>query len=136
MDREIKFKGKRINHSKWIYGGCTKGIDHISDKRRKERFYIGYMPIYIEEVYPETVCQYTGLKDIEGNKIFEGDLVEWEDVTGYEDGAGCIEWEPSHAGWFVVNDTTDIFDTVYDFDNCLRIIGNKFDNPQLLKEMK
>ena len=126
--REIRFRGFSVRENKFVYGdffkkgwGLKNGISAQGEPG-------------VWDIKDGTIGQYTGLKDIEGNKIFEGDIVEWKDVTGYEDGAGCIEWEPSHAGWFVVN--TDIFDTVYDFDNCLRIIGNKFDNPQLLEGMK
>ena len=70
--REIHFKAKRISDGKWIEGrlivypdqttGIVYDIGDIEGMRK-------------EVVRPETVCQYTGLADKNGKKIFEGDVV-------------------------------------------------------------
>ena len=72
--RTIIFRGKRKDNGEWIYGnfvrGCVDDFSYIVELGNKElcRNYV--------EVIPETVGQYTGFTDKNGDKIFDSDVVD------------------------------------------------------------
>lgn len=125
--REILFRGKRIDNGEWILGGYAKC---------NNRHYIlpdidlirGEWVFKNIEVIPETVGQYTGLTDKNGKKIFEGDIVKNSRDVGllyYKEKNSAFTVKGWEYGYWLWHDKEDI-----------EVIGNIYDNPELLQEGK
>lgn len=115
MDREIIFRGKKSGTEEWVFGSLQIYLDNVCYILNNNQWDKKTL------VQPESIGQYTGLNDKNGNKIFEGDILEY--------------------GWM------DRKNTLVDFDkgmfrhktNALiighdemTIVGNIHDNPELL----
>lgn len=117
--REILFKGKRVDNGKWI-----KSHSIMQIKGQNPRLWVEHEGWV--EVIPETVGEYTGLKDKNGTKIFEGDLID-DDVwsVAYCDGEG--EFCGMQVGWYVQRDAwTSWYGLTY--DTLAEVVGNIHDN--------
>lgn len=132
--REILFKAKRKDNGKWVEGNYVEKYDLLG-KRHLILYVDNYVRWKCVEIVPETLCQFTGLCDKNGNRIWENDILMAhldescpEDVT-YE----AVEWNV--AGW--VTHETDSTDKQYldKFDlEHFEVVGNIFDNKELLQE--
>lgn len=125
--REYKFRGKTKNPkvNKWVYGYLADDY-HISEKNE-----LGYT--YIRK---ETIGEYTGLKDQNGKEIYEGDVVAMQFQRACKRKKAVIKYIDKYAG-FVLTETlkekenTSLGD--YQMEN-VEVIGNIYDNPELLEE--
>ncbi len=140
MAREIKFRGKDILSGDWRYGYAQFNYD----KTRAQiisplRIDISAFPGQFFHVDKDTVSQFTGLLDKIGKEIYEGDIVK----TPLLDPIFCdiIKDKFCNAeirfnkGSFVVSyyrGDHNIY--LSDLNDKIRVLGNKFDNPELLEE--
>ncbi len=128
--RTIKFRGKRIEDGKWIYGYLADE-DFINN--------INEIAIPSEQVNSTTVGQFTGLKDESGKEIYEGDIIvvgEYERVVLWDEmGWALMPCEHYHDKTFwVMNIQHPGMDWWKLFANEIEIVGNIHDNPELLKQ--
>lgn len=122
MNREIKFRGKRIDNGEWVYGYLADE-DYIND--------IDSIDLSSIEVDRDTVGQFTGLFDKNGKEIFEGDILlvdDYEGVriynkVGIKD--GCFGYIGEYSG--------DLLPFCH-YNVSEEIAGNIYDNPELIKE--
>lgn len=132
MSREILFRGKRTDNGEWVEG-YLMDENYINipfnDDDACGRF---DEPI---EVDPSTVCQYTGLTDKNGKKIWENDIIKTSRY-GKDDGKGSnfagfdifsVRWDD---GGFALYSKWRRFN-LRDNNEC-EVIGDVFDNPELL----
>ena len=138
MNREIKFRGKRLANYEWCYGSLlvwANGECTILEKSDSSN------AVWKREIDPNTVGQFTGLYDKNGKEIYEGDILmcigQREDNKGrkytrkvsFKNGSFCMSVPE------------------YNIDSCLNnhivngklnweVIGNIYDNKELLEESK
>ena len=161
---EIEFRGKRpdwgkmddfvtpIQSTEWVYGDLIQDPFHAMDEcqfSKEENPYLfstimpnNGIPV---TVIAETIGQYTGLKDKNGKKIFDGDIIKWDDDSnGKYWRVAVVKISPDlqfecfdcpliknssahghvfHFGNFIYQDT----------EKWIEIIGNLNDNPELLR---
>lgn len=148
--REVLFKAKRVKNGEWIEGSLIDlDIDSgyyyiVPPYKGASTLPIGFLITDgMELVIPETLCQFTGLCDKNGNKIWENDIIKYHfgeiyAPIKYGYYQNCFDSQKTeHVGFYV--DWTE--------DKCLRKdlgywidmvyampVGNIFDNPELLQE--
>ncbi|HAC4247723.1 TPA_asm: hypothetical protein GZP24_15225, partial [Listeria monocytogenes] len=126
--REIEFRGKRIDNREWIYGNLMQFEDSatfIFADERKGASTLTYAHFIINNMHAideKTLGQYTGLKDKNGKKIFEGDIVNCKffdrmvgDIAGVINFIDCV--------WAVSDFKNKRLYQLIDVDN-IEIIGN------------
>lgn len=140
MSREIKFRGKRVKMDdpleRWIEGSCVEYTNIRDEKVVRIMSKSGYQ----NEVYPETVGQFTGLYDKNGKEIYEGDIlrsVKFHDIVGY------IMYDKKEGAFmFIKIDElmkTELETRCHIIERRLNefpkeVIGNIYDNKKLLEE--
>lgn len=122
--REILFRGKRSDNGEWIYGDLLQPTDVVGCTEISEN--IGVSIRY--DVIPETVGQYTGLKDKNGVKIFEGDIVT---LNGNKEPL-CVEF--SEFMWQASKKEKCYKHRLENNSAKYEVIGNIHDNPDLMEE--
>ena len=133
--REILFRGKRMDDGEWVEGYLVKAVggecmilpvttEHCGGAEFSEGYHCD----------PTTVGQYTGLKDKNGKRIFEGDIVH---CLARMDEANCVVIFEEGEFRLVPekNCTTYVTGGGYHALRCFvkEVIGNVHDNPELLK---
>lgn len=130
--REILFKAKRIDNGEWVEGWLflTKDNTYIAyTSQFDDDLFLSPQNIFIA-VDIETICQYTGLTDKNGNKIWENDVVK-VDVD-----RAIAMYSEKHSGYILQPIGDYYFDSPMLVDNVDiidKVIGNIFENPKLMK---
>lgn len=146
MNREIKFRGKSKKDGKWLYGYLGESKVRILNTEYCEKvifnnvlsFNSDNYPFIVKDISvdPNTVGQYTGLKDKNGKEIYEGDIVKtplldpiFGDILA---DAWCNALIRFNQGSFVVSYYNSHNIYLQDLCDKIEILGNIHDNPELL----
>ena len=127
MDREILFKAKRLDNGKWETGYYFKA----GEKHMMLCFFTNENGLYhnMYEIDPKTLCQYTGLNDKNGKKIWENNIVRCGRNV-------IVTWDEHFASWCLTRKGwlyKHFFGESQNPEDC-EVVGNIFDNPDLLEE--
>ncbi len=140
MNRQILFRGKRVDDGKWVFGDLEHNGKNV--------------PKWVNgnEIVPESVGQFTGLTDKNGNKIFEGDILRgfaypFRNGEGKHNYYAEVVWfKNSPAFGLVIHKNPKSNVVGISEGNCeymedwvtflWEVIGNIYDNPELLGEQK
>lgn len=133
--REILFRGKRIDNGEWVEGTLYQIAQKLNPfimlvNRSGES----------HAVNPETVGQYTGLEDKNGRRIFEGDILRlWRSIGANGEMRGeygkplPVEYCDLWCQFVVVDEEIKEQYCIYQAFQAFEVIGNRWDNPELLK---
>lgn len=131
--RDIEFRGKRIDNGEWVEGYYYKAKYYRTDDELCDYITVPHPKEYNEPsshymVNPETVGQYTELKDKNGTKIFEGD------IGRRRDDIFLIDWSEEKAAFVMIfNDYICEILYLEEMWDDAEVIGNIHDNPELLE---
>lgn len=148
--REILFRAKRIDNGGWAEGFYQNRFDVNEDIEHLIFWRKSYTVWEYAKIDPETLCQYTGLKDKNGNRIWENDIVSCEHEKYPEDNPlyqlcpfpikynrnYAVEFinTGSRCGYRLRNKSIHFMLTGNVIQNHkIEVVGNIFENPELLK---
>lgn len=121
--KNVKFKAKRFDNGEWVVGSLIKNTAGIEERAYIVDNFNSMSDYSVIGIDPYTVCQFTGLKDCNGEEIFEHDLIHF---VGYEPTAEVIWSEDDYAfmttsdmNLFLLSDVIDV--------GKIEVVGNKFD---------
>jgi uncharacterized phage protein (TIGR01671 family) len=152
MESRYLYRGKRIDNREWVEGFLfmVNDVPYILPHHKTgQPIHADNLLKTVVEVLEDTICQCTELKDKNGKLIWENDIVSFEDTgeEGYEykegfDFVNKAKVEFAEGRWSLtdfVSDNSGVMDEMYDhaefmeFWQYCEVIGNKFDNPELLE---
>ena len=145
MNREIIYRGKRCSDGEWVYGFYVESKYSWQGHKPHKSWIVpnaisngGFFNVLGRyAVKDDTVGQFTGLVDKNGVKIFEGDIVRVCDEDGID--IGVVKYNEDFGKYVVVY--SQVSGNWFDFEGtdgdflaafCSEVIGNRYDNPDLL----
>lgn len=136
--REILFRGKRVDNGEWVEGYLLQSdlivpIGQMFNFTRNgdKNIITSDSQIEFYKVILETVGQHTGLTDKNGNKIFEGDIVDFI-KRGEDESYGVVQYSNEETEFYLSYDNLTLGLGRCNYSEELEVICNIYDNPELL----
>ena len=135
MESRYLYRSKRSDNREWVEGFLfmVNDVPYILPHHKTgQPIHADNLLKTVVEVLEDTICQCTGLKDKNGKLIWENDIVNCMDAEC----CGYISWNESEAGFYfdvLLEDGRFEEEHIYDYQDCMEVIGNIIDNPELLE---
>lgn len=139
--RDILFKAKRKDNGECVEGSYAYTFNE--DKNcpvvgiMKENHWIVEKDGNLVLIDKDTICQYTGLTDKNGNKIWENDVVRYKDDLVNMVKEDLVKWNETHASFTRLHKSQMGLQYLYISEHVAsscEVIGNVVDNPELIGE--
>lgn len=151
MNRENLYRGKSKKSGKWVEGSLQKNTTIFADGEKRHDYHIvtihvgadcyecdadmpyktTYMQSVDEPVEYDTICEHLGKTDINDKKLFEGDIVKAILYHNQKEYIGVIEYSTINACYMIRTVSGSFLE--FSMFSLHEVIGNKWDNPELLK---
>lgn len=129
MNREILFKAKRKDNGEWVEGQYVYITNPLTEDGKPIKHLVcNGTNIFNDLIDPDTLCQYTGLTDKNGKKIWENDIVHCGTKLRVSWHHFKASWVLSKKGWLY----NHFFGEAVEPED-VEVVGNVFDNPELLE---
>ena len=122
--KNIKFKAKRLDNGEWIIGSFV--VMKIPALSKTTIGIVAAGGATLHEVYPSTVCQFTGLTDCEGNELYEHDVIKNYPFIPSE-----IVWSEELSGYYLTHANGKIYEKPLGYYLSLGkfiVVGNTYEN--------
>lgn len=132
--REIKFRawdGREMHYGTPLFNKL--GAFLVTEKNPLICDQYGYIEI-TEFIKADFFMEFTGMRDRNGKDIYEGDLLIQFEGEYYETSPRSVGWDNENGGWCLFHAGGHLHVTLGGFKEGLKIIGNIYENPELLKE--
>lgn len=122
--RTIKFKAKRLDNGEWVKGDLIHSTSYVGISYPNDEFSDVQI---VHRVDPKTVCMFTGLKDCDGNEIYEGDIIDFDICL-------CsVVWVDGVCAFCLKNTTLEASGTtplgvMLDYYNKHKVLGSIYDS--------
>lgn len=127
--REILFKAKRKDNGEWVEGQYVYITNPLTEDGKPIKHLVcNGTNIFNDLIDPDTLCQYTGLTDKNGKKIWENDIVHCGTKLRVSWHHFKASWVLSKKGWLY----NHFFGEAVEPED-VEVVGNVFDNPELLE---
>lgn len=129
MENRFLYRGKRSDNGEWVEGFLfmVNDVPYILPHHKTgQPIHADNLLKTVVEVLEDTICQCTGLKDKNGKRIFENDILK--DNVIY----GVVKWDDANAR-YIIDDREDGYQDYSEWWHECEIIGNIFDDPELLE---